>query len=67
MKKKSSAMSDNRLQGGRKELERCAVLACSFELIDRKEMRDLKTQPDPVSVVFLLVYEVKNKAVHIKL
>lgn len=60
-------MSDNRLQSGRKELECCAVLACSFQLIDRKEMHDLKTQLDPVSFVFLLVYEVRNKAVYIKL
>lgn len=52
-------MSDNRLGSGRKEPERCAVLPCSFELIDRKEMRELKTQPDHVSFVFLLVYEVK--------
>lgn len=35
------------------------LLACSFELIDRKEMRDLKTQPDPLSFVFFLVFEVK--------
>lgn len=31
------------------------LLACSFELIDRIGMRDLKTQPNPLSFVFLLV------------
>lgn len=50
--RKSSAMSDNKRESGRKELECCGIVGLFFELMDGKEMCDLKTQPDPNAVCF---------------
>lgn len=40
------------------------LLTCSFELIDRKEMCDLKTQPDSVPCEFFFLFCTQANALH---